>query len=366
MATHSDRTDQHARTVCLLILAAVAAGVALSLLQPVLVPFFLALFLAYCLSPLIDIEHKKLGLPRGLAVAGAGAVGLLVLFVLGSLAVACASEIVANLETYQERLEQLVRRLAEALPLDELGLRRDPQAGGLFALSDSMRQRLFSWALGAVTGVTSTTALVIIFLIFILLGRTEGAIGPTTLLGEIELRVRAYLLKMVGLSALTGILVGLVLAALGVQFAWIFGFLTFLLNFIPNVGSIIATLLPLPVVLLTPDMPAAVQVLAVALPGAIQFVIGSFVQPRVLGHALNLHPVALLMALIFFGMIWGIVGAFLAMPITGALKIVLDRMETTRPLAALLAGDLRVLSRIGGTEVAEVMEVEKDGASAKR
>jgi len=366
MATAQDRTDRHARTVCLLIVTAIAVGLALSLLQPVLVPFFLALFLAYCLSPLIDAQRKHLGLPRGLAVAGAGIVGLLVLLLLGALAAACVSQIVANLETYQERLEELVRRLAEALPLDQLGLRADPEAGGLFVLSDSVRQRLLGWALGALTDLTSTTALVVIFMFFILLGRTEGAIGPTSLLGEIELRVRGYLLKMVGLAALTGVLVGLTLAALGVSFAWVFGFLTFLLNFIPNVGSIIATLLPLPVVLLTPDMPVAVQVLAVALPGAIQFVIGSFIQPRVLGRALNLHPVALLMALIFFGMIWGIMGAFLAMPITGAIKIVLDRMETTRPLANLLAGDLRVLAGIGMTGAADGKEVEKDVASAKR
>jgi AI-2 transport protein TqsA len=360
MATDPDRTDRRARTVCLLILTTIAVGVALALLQPVLVPFFLALFLAYCLSPLIDVLHLRARLPRGLAVLGAGVVGLLVLLLLGVLAAACVREIVANLEMYEERIETLGREVAQVLPLDRIGLHLASDTGALFVLSDSMRHHLLSWALGALTDVTSTTALVLIFLIFILLGRTEGAIGPTSLLGEIELRVRGYLLKMVGLAAVTGLLVGLALAVLGVPFAWVFGFLTFLLNFIPNVGSMIATLLPVPVVLLTPDLSVAVQVLAVALPGAIQFVIGSFIQPRVMGQALNLHPVALLMALIFFGMIWGIIGALLAMPMTGALKIVLDKMETTRPLADLLAGDLTILGGNGGMDTKDV------GASAKR
>jgi AI-2 transport protein TqsA len=121
-----------------------------------------------------------------------------------------------------------------------------------------------------------------------------------------------------------------------------------LLNFIPNVGSIIATLLPVPVILLSPDLSPAEEVLAVAVPGVIQFLIGSLVQPRLYGGALDLHPVTVLLALIFFGTVWGVVGAFLAMPLTGVLRIVLGRIPATRPLAALMTGDLAALTRPAG------------------
>jgi AI-2 transport protein TqsA len=164
-------------------------------------------------------------------------------------------------------------------------------------------------------------------------------------LDDIEKSIRRYTLTMVALSVLTGVLIWFPLFLLNVPFAYLFGFLAFLLNFIPNVGSIVATLLPVPVILLSPDLSITAKVLALSLPAAIQIVLATLVQPRVLGRFLDLHPVVVLMALIFFGMIWGISGAFLAAPITAVIKIILERIPTTRPLAALLAGDLEVFSR---------------------
>ena len=137
---------------------------------------------------------------------------------------------------------------------------------------------------------------------------------------------------------------GLTLAVLGVELAWVFGFLAFLLNLVPTVGAIIASLLPLPVILLSPEMSITAKALAIIIPAAIQFIIGSFVQPRVQGNALALHPVVVLLALMFFGMIWGVTGAFLAAPITGVIRIVCGKIPVTRPLADLLAGNLDVLS----------------------
>ncbi len=90
------------------------------------------------------------------------------------------------------------------------------------------------------------------------------------------------------ISALTGFLVALTLGILHVPFATLFGFLAFLLNFIPNIGAIIATLLPLPIVYLDPNMTIPAKLLALILPSAIQLVIGSF-QPKWVGNSLQLH-----------------------------------------------------------------------------
>jgi AI-2 transport protein TqsA len=78
----------------------------------------------------------------------------------------------------------------------------------------------------------------------------------------------------------------------------------------------------------------------VVLPGVVQFTVGSVVEPLVMGEGLDLHPVAILMALVFWGLLWGIVGMLLAAPITAVLRIVLGRVELTRPVAELLAGRL--------------------------
>jgi AI-2 transport protein TqsA len=113
-----------------------------------------------------------------------------------------------------------------------------------------------------------------------------------------------------------------------------------LLNFIPNLGSIIATLLPLPVVLMNPEVSSTTAVLAFVLPALIQFTIGNVIEPNVMGSSLELHPVTILLALVLWGTIWGIVGMLLATPITAAMKILFERLELTAPVANLLAGRL--------------------------
>jgi AI-2 transport protein TqsA len=148
---------------------------------------------------------------------------------------------------------------------------------------------------------------------------------------------------MTALSAACGVSVWLVLAAFGVQAAVLFGLLTFLLNFIPNIGSAIATVLPLPFIWMSPSLGIGGMILASVIPAAIQFVIGNFLQPNLMGNSMKLHPVVILMALIFWGMIWGIVGMFLAVPITSIIRIACDRHELTKPVAELMAGNLDAL-----------------------
>jgi AI-2 transport protein TqsA len=158
--------------------------------------------------------------------------------------------------------------------------------------------------------------------------------------GEMESRIRSYTLTMTALSGVTGILVGVVLWFFGVQAAAVFGLLTFLLNFIPNVGSFISIILPIPIVLLAGNLTGFDKFLAIGIPAVIQFAIGNFLQPKLMGEHMKLHPVVILMALIFWGTLWGIVGAFLAVPITSIIRIACDRHPFTKPVANLMAGHL--------------------------
>jgi AI-2 transport protein TqsA len=342
--TERDQADRRLWTACLLILTTIAIGVALYLLRPVLLPFVLALFFTYCLTPVIELQMRYLGIPRGVALVGTGILGLLLLALFVLLVATTAASIADNFGRYQDEFTRVTEKIIGALSLDKVDPHADVDIRRTLSVPKEDVHGLISSLVGEVTAIISNGVLVLIFMIFILLGRQAGPRHPTGLLGEVETRVKRYVVRMVLFSILTGVLVGLTLAVLGVEYAWVFGFLAFLLNFIPNVGAIIATLLPLPVVLLSPDLSLTAQVLAVAVPGTLQFLIG-IVQPKVMGGSLGLHPVTVLMALIFFGMIWGIVGAFLATPITAALKIVLERIPATRPLAALMEGNLEMLSR---------------------
>jgi AI-2 transport protein TqsA len=131
--------------------------------------------------------------------------------------------------------------------------------------------------------------------------------------------------------------VGIILTALGLDLALVFGVMAFLLNFIPSVGSVIATFLPLPVALIQFDSMLAVLAV-ILLPGLVQVTIGNFVEPMVMGEGLDLHPVTILLALVFWGLLWGPVGMILATPITAILRIVFARVDMMRPVAELLAG----------------------------
>ena len=156
---------------------------------------------------------------------------------------------------------------------------------------------------------------------------------------EMDSKIRRYLMTKVITSALTGVLVGSILWLFGLEMALLFGFLAFILNFIPSVGSIVATLLPLPMALVQFDSSLAI-VGIILIPGALQLAVGNAIEPRLIGEGLDLHPLTILLALIFWGLIWGIVGMLLAAPITAILKIIMARFETTAPIAEVLAGRL--------------------------
>jgi len=345
------RAYQRVQTFCLLALTLMALGVASYLLRPVLVPFVLAVFLTYCLTPLIDAQRRYLRMPRGVAIVSTVLLALVVLALCCSVVATSISSASRRLQDYEKQFQDLTERFASSMPLQRLGIKTDTeQVRKFLTAQEGTGWQLVSAALSEATNVVSNGALVMIFMLFLLLGRRSAPRPSADVLAEIETSVKSYIRGTVFLSGVTGLLVGLSLALLGVEFAWVFGLLAFLLNFVPTIGAIIASLLPLPVILLSPDMSLTVKVLAIVIPAVVQFFVGSFVQPKVLGHALDLHPVVIVLALIFFGMIWGPMGAFLATPITAVVRIIFARIPITRPLADMLAGNLDVLSAEGDQE----------------
>jgi AI-2 transport protein TqsA len=193
-------------------------------------------------------------------------------------------------------------------------------------------------AFGTIFGLTSGVLFVSVFVIFLLAGRNPYAEHSQVYRDVVE-KIRRYVGTKVVLSAVTGLLIWACLRAMGMELAGVFGVLAFLLNFIPSIGSIIATLLPIPIAVVEFHQTPWLIVLVVAIPGAIQNIIGNLIEPKLMGGGLDLHPVTILLALSFWGLLWGIVGMFLAAPITAAIRIVLMQFEMFRPVANLLAGD---------------------------
>ena len=326
--------EQRLQTICLLIVSAVAVAAALYWLRPVLVPFVLAVFIAYGLLPLVEFQVRRLHLPYLVAVASTLVIGVLILGSLGLLISTSVSQLQANAAAYQQQIELLGAKVSALLPAGTFRAEGNPFAQlPLGNISGVLLQTT-----NAIVGLLSQGLLVLIFVLYLLLGGARQAAGGVW--AEIETRIEHYIVTKALISLATGFLVGLTLAVLGVDLALVFGLLAFLLNFIPSVGSIIATLLPLPVVVVSPDISTTTAILAILLPGLIQIVIGNIIEPKVMGEALDLHPVVILMALIVWGMLWGVVGMLLATPMTAMLKILFERFEPTAPVAQVLAGRL--------------------------
>ncbi len=192
---------------------------------------------------------------------------------------------------------------------------------------------------GTILGLIRSMFFVVIFVIFLLLGRDPYADHSHVHL-EVVHKIRRYLGIKVVVSAVTGLLVWAILTLIGLKLALAFGILAFLLNFIPSIGSIIATLLPIPIAVVQFQSSPWLIVLVILVPGILQNLLGSIIEPKLQGEGLNLHPVTIILALSFGGLIWGIVGMFLAAPIAATLRVFLMQFDTLKPIGKFLAGDL--------------------------
>jgi AI-2 transport protein TqsA len=337
--------ESRVQTVCLIVLSAVAIGGTMFWLKPVMIPFVLALFIALALNSFVNMQMKLLKVPRVLAILSTLMLAFLLFTLLGVLVTASVGQLADNAASYIATVTNFFERVGQILPVNVTALTPEGVSDRLSKMSIQTVSGLLLNTTNAILGLVSQSFLVFIFVIYLLIGggSTHNATGePNTNDAwlEIESRVTQYLVTKAAISAGTGFIVWCILTMLGVDLALVFGLFAFLLNFIPSIGSIIATLLPLPVVIVDPSMTTTAAVLAIALPACVQITVGNIVEPMIIGDSLDLHPVVVLLSLIFWGMLWGVVGMLLAVPITAILKILFARLEPTHAFAEALAGRL--------------------------
>jgi len=145
---------------------------------------------------------------------------------------------------------------------------------------------------------------------------------------------KTYLAVKTGASILTAVLSFIVLYFIGVDFPVFWAFTIFLLNYIPTIGSMVATFFPSVVALVQFDTLGpffAVMIIITSL----QFLIGSFLEPRLLGNSLNISPFVIILSLVLWG--WGVVGMLLCVPLTVIMIIILAQFPSTRAVAVMLS-----------------------------
>jgi AI-2 transport protein TqsA len=320
---------------CLMVLAVVAIAAALIYTRAVMIPFVLAVFIVTVVSPVVDFQVVRLRFPRSIAIGVALLLVLAVLGVLGMLLFAGIETMIANAEVFRETLGSMTGRVVAQLGEWNVRLDHGKIVQEIEGLLPAMAKGTFDKA----TGLLSTGFLITVFVVFLLAGRKSPA-PQVGIYAEIESQSRRYIATKLVISAVTGLLVGLILWSFGLPMASLFGTLAFVLNFIPSIGSVIATLLPIPIALAHFGGNAWVTLAVVAYPGAVHMTVGNVIEPKLMGHGMKLHPVTVLFSLAFWGLLWGPLGMVLAVPITAVVRIILMRFATTRPIGELLGGQL--------------------------
>lgn len=155
---------------------------------------------------------------------------------------------------------------------------------------------------------------------------------------SIHEQIQTYITVKTIVSLITALVSFIAMFFFGLDYAMVWALLIFILNFIPNIGSVVAVSFPVLMAVLQFGNWPTVGALALALI-IIQMVNGYFIEPRMMGNQLNLSPFVVLVSLGVFGAIWGITGMFLSVPLTVILMIVFSHFDSTRPLAVLLSGD---------------------------
>jgi AI-2 transport protein TqsA len=329
-------TTERINTLCLIILASVAAVMALIYTKIVLVPFVISIFGFAVLSPVIKAFETRLKIPRWLAITFVFVIIGLSTFLIWLLLFQSVKGFLFNIDVYKLRAIEFVQELSVAA--SSFGVKINPN----LIQEEIQNLPVIDWLRdfsGVVASFIGSSFLVFVFVIFLLVGEKSASLPEGTIWESLQRNISRYIIIKFLSSFFSAILVFPILYFCGVELAVVFAFITFLLNFIPNVGSVIAAALPLPLILL--DSGFGWQFFVVLIGQTIiHSVIGTIIEPKLLGDRMGLHPIAILMFLIFWGLVWGIPGMFLAVPITSILKLVLSKIEATQSFSELLGGKI--------------------------
>src|SRR5271155_3065096 len=325
--------------------AAVAVSAAAYQAASVFAPLVLALFIIAIVWPMQDSLRSRM--PKLVALAITLVVIVAVCLVFGSLVVWGFSRVghavVLDAARYQLLYDNLVTWL------DGHGI----SVAGLWAEHFNV-----GWALRAaqrVTGrINSTLTFWLITLTYVILGLLEvddtrlkiEALGNRNAVRVLldgsaatAVKFRKYMLVRTQMSVITGLLVGAFAWITGLQFAVEWGVIAFALNYIPFIGPFVATLFPTLLAMTQFGSWEAVVGVFVCL-NIIQFVVGSYIEPRVSGAMLAMSPTVVLLAVFLWTYLWGLFGAFIGVPIVIAIVTFCAYHPSSRWIADLLGGPL--------------------------
>ena len=320
-----------------------------ALLVPLAIAIFIWILLGAIKSLLVGLAPGGMHVPVWLA----NVIGILVIVASAYATIAVimrqSEALAAAVPVYQANFAAILVSLKQSLNIVEL-----PTTESLLSRLDLAA--ILSWVGDSVTALMSDIMLIAIYVGFLLAEEhilpakirhlhkdPEKAERISRLATDVSKSIQRYVGMKTIVSLLTAVVSYVVLAMVGVDFAIIWALLVFFLNFIPTVGSIVAVVFPALLTLVQFDTLTPFLIVAIGL-GGTQFVIGNVIEPTYVGKSLNLSSLMILLALSFWGTVWGLPGMFLAVPLMVMTGIVCAQFSGLRWIAVILSADGNLIS----------------------
>ncbi|MCR5252540.1 MAG: AI-2E family transporter [Treponema sp.] len=351
--------SDYTRKIYFVLLASfvILLGFLFKILSSVFLPVITAALIACVFAPIIQKINYKFKIPwTALAVI---ITSLLFIVILGisSLLISSATSIVADYPKYETRFLHIYKIVA-----NNLGLTFDEGMGFIGNMWQHLKVREYIQGIVVTisSGIVSSGKNIFLVLILCLFNLIEYRMTNRKISyafaahakGKILRVIRRIIMEIVhylsiktAISLLTGVLVFLVSMAFGLNYAILWGFLAFVMNFIPTFGSIFSCTITTIFAILQfyPNYPKSIIFLIIII--LINFFIGNIIEPRVQGKNLGLSPFVIIVSLTLWGYIWGTVGMIIAVPMTVIIKIVCENISYLHPLAILLGNDPKQTKR---------------------
>ena len=344
--------NEHFRSFVYGVILALIVGWVLHIGQDILIPIIFSVLLGFIIIGLTRLLERVPGLGSAqlryllsALIIGSGLLGVMwMLFANVGRAAALAPQ-------YQDALLASIQDLAV-----RLGVESEPSWKSLRQqfLAQVSVQRMVGGILGSVLSIVATLIVVSLYVIFLLIEQRsfsnkienvsqnpEQVLFIRQIISNINGKIGTYLALKTFLSVLLGLVSWAIMAYCGMEFAVFWGVLIALLNYVPYIGSFLSIFLPAAFAIL--QFSSVSQVLAVMVPlSVVQFLNGNFLDPYLMGNSLNLSPFVILVSLTIWSALWGISGAFLAVPLTAVMVMIFAEFPGTRPYAVLLSrsGDI--------------------------
>ena len=320
-------------------------------LRAIFIPLTFAVFLSFLFQPLNRfLLNKKI--PVGITILLMVIIILVSFTLMGTIVYTSVSSFVTDFPKYEAQITEMFQELIVQLeiPVEQVMDYLKNKVNWLQLADRFSLSKIISGTMGTFIDFLVKLLLTVAFMIFIVLERTklikrvekvltkDEAEHSTNVVVKIEQSVKTYIVNKTFISLITGLISMFFIAVLGIDFAVISGLLIFILNYIPNLGSIVASAFPILICFIQFGFSWQLIAISTALIST-QMIMGNFVEPKMMGTGLKLSPLFVLIALIFWFWVWGPVGMILAVPITSTFSLIIKEIPSLKIVSAFISSE---------------------------